>query len=36
MIKIKWVSKPNRNGTGEYHFGKIQTFIQKKYFIEPV
>ena len=24
------------NGTGEYHFGKIQKFIQKNYFIEPV
>ena len=28
--------QPNQNGTGEYHFGKIQTFIQKNYFIEPV
>ena len=24
------------NGTGEYHFGKIQKFIQKNYFIKPV
>ena len=24
------------NGTGEYHFGKIHTFIQKNYFIEQV